>query len=251
MIETHALSKRFPRKGARGQFVTAIHDVGFTAQDGRITGLLGPNGAGKSTTLRILAGLLLADTGSARIDGHDVEQHALAARRRIGFLPHNAGLYPRLTAQENLVYYAELCGLTRHQALQRSKELVELLDMQEFAQRRCEGFSQGQRTRVALGRALIHRPGNLILDEPSNGLDVMANRKLRGLLRRLRDEGHCVLISSHIMQEVALLSDHVAIIHDGRIALSGSTESILESTGQDNLEDAFVVAIGETPERVS
>jgi sodium transport system ATP-binding protein len=244
MIEAKQLSKAFRKPGAGKSRVTAITDVSFTAPDGAITGLLGPNGAGKSTTLRILTSLLHPDSGSARIDGHDVVADPLAVRRQIGFLPHNAGLYPRLTSRENLVYFARLCGMNRVQSEERTEELIELLDMQDVADRRTEGFSQGQRTRVALGRALIHSPRTLILDEPTNGLDVMATRSLRALLRRLRDAGHCVLISSHIMQEIARLSDHVAIISDGRIAASGSVSELLSSTGQDDLEDAFVVAIG-------
>ncbi len=248
MIEATQLSKAFRRQGARREWISAITDVNFRAQDGQITGLLGPNGAGKSTTLRILASLLRPDAGSAVIDGHDVTADPEAVRRQIGYLPHNAGIYPRLTSRENLVYYARLCGMPRRDSEGRADELIALMGMQAFADRRTEGFSQGQRTRVALARALIHSPRTLILDEPTNGLDVMATRSLRALLRQLRDAGHCILISSHIMQEIERLSDHVAIISDGRIVASGSVAGILESTGRDDLEDAFVVAIGETPE---
>lgn len=246
MIEASQLSKSFRRKGTRREWVSAITDVSFRADDGKITGLLGPNGAGKSTTLRILASLLRPDSGQATIDGHDVAADPLAVRRQIGFLPHNAGVYPRLTSRENLVYYARLCGLGKADAAQRAEELIVKMGMEAFADRRTEGFSQGQRTKVALGRALIHNPRTLILDEPTNGLDVMATRSLRALLRRLRDQGHCVLISSHVMQEISNLSDHVAIISDGRIASAGSVAEILQSTGQSDLEDAFVVAIGES-----
>ena len=221
MIEARQLSKAFRKQGSRGAWIDAITEISFTARDGRITGLLGPNGAGKSTTLRILASLLRPDAGSATVDGHEVTADPLAVRRQIGFLPHNAGLYPRLTSRENLVYYAQLCGMPRRDSQQRAQELIELMQLQAFAERRTEGFSQGQRTRVALARALIHQPRTLILDEPTNGLDVMATRSLRALLRQLRDAGHCVLISSHIMQEIERLSDHVAIISDGRIAAVG------------------------------
>ena len=248
MIEAQQLAKSFRQKGRSKQPVTAISDVTFRAEDGKITGLLGPNGAGKSTTLRILASLIRPDSGVARVDGHDVSAEPLAVRRSIGYLPHDAGVYPRLTARENLLYYAHLCGLDKKEANHRADSLIDQLGMADFAERRTEGFSQGQRTKVALGRALIHRPRTLVLDEPTNGLDVMATRSLRATLRRLRDEGHCILVSSHVMQEVSQLSDHVAIISDGRVALSGSIASILSRTGQSDLEDAFVVAIGERPE---
>lgn len=228
----------------RGAWISAISDVSFCARDGEISGLLGPNGAGKSTTLRILASLLRPDTGRALVDGHDVSIDPVAVRRRIGYLPHNAGVYPRLTSRENLVYYAELCGMGRRDSERRADELIELMGMQDFGDRRTEGFSQGQRTRVALARALMHNPRTLILDEPTNGLDVMATRSLRTLLRQLRDRGHCVLISSHIMQEIERLCDHVAIINDGRIAASGSVATLLDATGCTDLEEAFVVAIG-------
>lgn len=244
MIQAEQLSKAFMKKASRKK-VQAISDVGFTADDGKITGLLGPNGAGKSTTLRILASLLKPDSGSAMIDGCDVIKHPLEARRKIGFLPHNSGIYPRLTARENVHYYAELCGLGPRDSRDKTSELIELLDMDEFADRRTEGFSQGQRTKVGLARALVHNPGTLILDEPTSGLDVMATRNLRSILRRLRDTGHCVLISSHVMQEVSMLCDHVAIISDGRVAMADSVEGILSRTGEGDLEDAFVVAIGE------
>lgn len=248
MIQTEALVKSFATKGRKKSPVAALIDVSFEARDGEITGLLGPNGAGKSTTLRILAGLIKPDQGRAWVDGHDVVEAPLAVRQCLGFLPHNAGLYPRLTSRENLVYYGRLCGLTRERAQQRAQELIERLEMTPFADRRTEGFSQGQRTRVALGRALIHSPRTLILDEPTNGLDVMATRNLRSILRELREEGHCVLISSHIMQEVSRLCDRVAIISDGRIAMTDSVAGILSRTGQEDLEDAFVSAIGEPPE---
>ncbi len=248
MIHTQALAKSFRSKERKKTPVKALVDVSFEARDGEITGLLGPNGAGKSTTLRILAGLIRPDEGVAQVDGRDVVKDPLAVRERLGFLPHNAGLYPRLTSRENLVYYGQLCGLDRRQASERAEALIERLDMGAFADRRTDGFSQGQRTRVALARALIHNPRTLILDEPTNGLDVMATRNLRAILRELRDDGHCVLISSHIMQEVSRLCDRVAIISDGRIAMTDTVSGILERTGQTDLEDAFVVAIGEPSE---
>ncbi len=246
MIEATQLSKAFRKQGTRREWISAITDVSFQARDGEITGLLGSNGAGKSTVLRILASLLQPDSGHAVVDGYDVAEDPICVRRQIGYLAHNAGLYPRLTSRENLIYYAELCGMNSRDSERRAEELIELMGMQAFGDRRTEGFSQGQRTRVALARALIHNPRTLILDEPTNGLDVIATRGLRSLLRQLRDRGHCVLVSSHIMQEMERLSDRVAIISDGRIVASGSVADILDATACTDLEDAFVVAIGET-----
>ncbi len=224
--------------------VHAVRGVSFEAPDGSITGLLGPNGAGKSTTLRVLYTVLKPDRGTASIDGHDVVTDSLAARRVTGALPHGAGLYPHLTAWENIAYYARLCGLPRSEIPQRIESIIELLDIGEFAHRRTKGFSQGQRTKVALARALVHDPQNVILDEPTNGLDVMATRSLRDLIRRLADSGRCVLFSSHVMQEVAALCDDIVIIAHGQVAIDGSPDRIRARTGCDDLEDAFVAAIG-------
>ncbi len=222
--------------------VVAVDSVSFTAEDGSITGLLGPNGAGKSTTLRMLATLIKPERGSARIDGHDVVDNVLEVRQHLGFMPHNAGIYPRLSARENIHYYARLCGLNKQQSEARTGELIEQLDMTGFADRRANGFSQGQKTKVALARALAHRPQTVMLDEPTNGLDVMATRGLREIIRQLAADGHCIVFSSHIMQEVAALCDHIAIISDGLIAMQDSLSGILERTGEQDLEDAFVAA---------
>jgi sodium transport system ATP-binding protein len=223
--------------------VHAVRGVSFEAPDGKITGLLGPNGAGKSTTLRVLYTVLKPDEGKAIIDGHDVVTDSLAARRVTGALPHGAGLYPHLTAWENIAYYARLCGLPRQEIPARIESIIELLDIGEFAHRRTKGFSQGQRTKVALARALVHDPQNVILDEPTNGLDVMATRSLRDLIMKLRDSGRCVLFSSHVMQEVAALCDDIVIIAHGQVAIDDSPDGIRRKTGCDDLEDAFVEAI--------
>jgi sodium transport system ATP-binding protein len=223
--------------------VHAVRGVSFEAPDGKITGLLGPNGAGKSTTLRVLYTVLKPDEGSASIDGHDVVESPLDARRRTGALPHGAGLYPHLTARENVAYYASLCGIDRAEIDDRVASIVDLLEIGDFADRRTKGFSQGQRTKVALARALVHDPQNVILDEPTNGLDVMATRSLRALILKLKDAGRCVLFSSHVMQEVAALCDDIVVIAAGRVAIDASAEGILEKTGCDDLEDAFVEAI--------
>jgi len=248
MIVAEQLFKSFKRLGVSRRSaeakkrVVAVNSVSFTALDGSITGLLGPNGAGKSTTLRMLATLIKPETGEARIDGHDVVSDVLAVRQHLGFMPHNAGIYPRLTARENVHYYARLCGMNTKDSQSRTGELIEQLGMVKFADRRANGFSQGQKTKVALARALVHRPQTLMLDEPTNGLDVMATRGLREIIRQLAADGHCILFSSHIMQEVAALCDHIAIISDGTVAMEDTHQGILRRTGQTDLEDAFVHA---------
>ena len=224
--------------------VHAVRGVSFDAPDGKITGLLGPNGAGKSTTMRILCTLLKPDLGTATIDGADVVTDSLAARRRIGSLPHGSGLYPRLTARENIAYYARLCGLGQDVIEDRIEEIVQALEIGDFANRRAKEFSHGQRTKVALGRALVHDPQNLVLDEPTTGLDVMATRGLRDLIEKLKADGRCILFSSHVMQEVAALCDDICIIANGMVAIHGSVDEIRQRTGREDLEDAFVAALG-------
>jgi sodium transport system ATP-binding protein len=237
MIEVEGIRKSF---GA----VRAVTDVSFSAADGRITALLGPNGAGKSTTLRILATVLRADGGQARVDGADVHADPMTVRRRIGVLPHAAGLYGRLTARENVAYFGALHGL-RRQALERRIEvLIDRLDMRAFADRPVTGFSQGQRIKVALARALVHDPVNVLLDEPTNGLDVMATRALRDMILELRAEGRCVVLSSHVMQEIGNLCDDVVIVGAGRTLYSGTRTALHAETGEADLEDAFMRVIG-------
>ena len=236
MIKVEGIHKSFGK-------VHAVRGVSFDAPDGKITGLLGPNGAGKSTTLRILYTVLKPDEGSAAIDGIDVVTEGLRARQRIGALPHGSGLYPHLTARENIAYFARLCGLDKSEIDDRVDEIVRLLEIADFAERRTKGFSQGQRTKVSLARALVHDPQNILLDEPSNGLDVMATRSLRRLILKLKDDGRCVLFSSHVMQEVAALCDDVCIIANGQVAIDNSIDGIREITGCDDLEEAFVQAI--------
>ncbi|HUJ53771.1 MAG TPA: ATP-binding cassette domain-containing protein [Steroidobacteraceae bacterium] len=237
MIEAQQLSKRF---GA----LTAVHEVTLRAADGRITGLLGPNGAGKSTTLRMLYTVLRPDAGDALIDGVSAVRAPESARARLGVLAHGAGIYPNLTARENILYFGALQGLSRAAARARTAELVTLLEMEAFADRRARGFSQGERVKTALARALVHRPRNVVLDEPTNGLDVMAVRALRRVLLELRAAGHCVLFSSHVMQEVSAVCDEVAVIAAGRLLASGTPEEIRARTGAGSLEEAFVRLIG-------
>jgi sodium transport system ATP-binding protein len=236
MIVVRDLARSFGR-------VVAVSNVTFTAEDGCITGLLGPNGAGKSTTLRMLYTVLRPGAGSAAIDGIDVVRQPLAARRAMGVLPHAAGIYPHLTARENIRYFGRLQGLAGAALEQRIEVLIGLLDLRDVADRRAKGYSQGQRLKVAIGRALVHAPRNLILDEPTNGLDVMAIRSLRELLRRLRDAGHCVLLSSHVMQEVAELCDSVVIIAQGRVLAHGTPDALRRAAGAESLEEAFLKVI--------
>jgi sodium transport system ATP-binding protein len=237
VIEAQHLFKHF---GA----VAAVRDVSLKAADGRITGLLGPNGAGKSTSLRMLSTVIRPDAGDALIDGHSAVRAPRAAAARLGVLPHGAGIYPNLTARENILYFGALHGMSRAQRHARAAELVKLLGMEEFADRRAKGYSQGERIKTALARALVHAPRNLLLDEPTNGLDVMAVRALRALLRQLRDAGHCVLFSSHVMQEVSALCDEVVVIAAGTVLASGTPEEIRLRTGGASLEEAFVRLIG-------
>jgi sodium transport system ATP-binding protein len=237
MIEVRDLHKAF---GA----VKAVDGVSFTAEDGKITGLLGPNGAGKTTTLRMLYTLMKPDHGHVLVDALDAQSETVEVRRRLGVLPDSRGLYKRLTARENVRYFADLHGLDARVADERANALIAALGMHDIADRRTEGFSQGQRVKTAIARALIHDPRNVILDEPTNGLDVMSTRAMRGFLRKLRDEGRCVLFSSHIMQEVGALCDHIIVIAKGKVVAQGSPDALRAQTGEANLEDAFVKAIG-------
>ena len=237
MIEVRDLHKAF---GA----VKAVDGVSFSAEDGKITGLLGPNGAGKTTTLRMLYTLMKPDHGHVLVDALDAQTETVEVRRRLGVLPDSRGLYKRLTARENIRYFADLHGMDEALADTRSNALIQALGMHDIADRRTEGFSQGQRVKTAIARALIHDPKNVILDEPTNGLDVMSTRAMRGFLKNLRDEGRCVLFSSHIMQEVAALCDHIIVIAKGKVVAQGSPDALRAQTGEANLEDAFVKAIG-------
>ncbi|MCG8504373.1 MAG: ATP-binding cassette domain-containing protein [Sphingomonadales bacterium] len=220
--------------------VPAVDGLGFTAKDGEITGLIGHNGAGKTTTFRILAGLMHPDAGTARIDDCDVAAGRVAAQRRLGILPDVRGLYPRLTAREHIRYYGGLHGLEGAALEERIGELITRLGMEEFADRRAKGYSRGQELKVALARALVHAPRNLILDEPTNGLDVTSSRAVHALIREMRDEGAAIVISSHIMSEVESLCDQLVIMADGRAALTGTAEELRARTGHGSLEDIFV-----------
>lgn len=230
----------------RKQFgnVVAVDDVSFSAPDGAVTGLLGPNGAGKTTSLRMVYGLLKPASGKVEIDGIDVALRPLEAQARIGVLPDISGLYTRLTAREHIRYYGNLHGLKGAELEARIDKWVDILSLQDVIERRVAGFSHGERTKVALARALVHNPQNILLDEPTNGLDVMSTRAVRELIRRLRAEGRCVVFSSHVMQEVSALCDRIVVIAHGRVAAEGTAEELLLQTGQTSLEDAFVQLAG-------
>ena len=241
MIEVQDLHKSFT---IRGVPLHAVNGVSFVAADGEITGLLGPNGAGKTTTLRMLYTLMRPDRGRVLVDGRDAGSDPAGVRARLGVLPDARGLYKRLSARENIEYFARLYSIPEPVIAARIEQLSKALDMGEFLERRTEGFSGGQRTRTAIARALVHDPRNVLLDEPTNGLDVMTTRALRGFLRGLRAEGRCVLLSSHVMQEVAALCDRIVVIANGHVVAQGTPDELRERTGAANLEDAFVRAIG-------
>ena len=240
MIAVDDLRKSFGRRGE----VRAVDGVSLVATDGRITGLLGPNGAGKTTLLRMLSTLVVPDAGTANIDGLDVVRHRTDVRRRIGVLSDARGLYSRLTARENIAYYGRLHGLDRATLERRVATLVERYDLVAIADRRVQGFSQGERMKTAIARALVHDPHTILLDEPTNGLDVMSVRSLRDELRGLRGQGKCLVLSSHVMQEVAALCDHILVMNHGRLAGAGSPAELLARSGQATLEDAFVSMLG-------
>ena len=241
MIEVDTLRKSFV---SRGGTIRAVDGVSFRARDGEITGLLGPNGAGKTTTLRMLYTLMRPDEGRVLVDGLDPGAQPSDVRRRLGVLPDARGVYKRLTARENIAYFGRLHGMDDAAITARVERLVAALGMQDFIDRRTEGFSQGQRTKTAIARALVHDPRNVVLDEPTNGLDVMTTRSLRQFLHGLKAEGRCVLFSSHIMQEVAALCDRIVVIARGRVVAQGTPDQLRAHTGQQNLEDAFVQVIG-------
>jgi sodium transport system ATP-binding protein len=237
MIRTQNLKKHFGS-------VLAVQDVSFSAADGTVTGLLGPNGAGKTTSLRMIYGLVKPDSGRIEVDGHDAVANPLAAQACLGVLPDQSGLYPRLTPREHIRYFANLQGITGDELERRMQTWLDLLDLKAMADRRVGGFSHGERTKVAMARALIHNPQNVVLDEPTNGLDVVSTRTVREVIRRLKAENRCVLFSSHVMQEVSALCDRIVVIARGRVVAEGTAEELLATTGNTSLEDAFVTLVG-------
>jgi sodium transport system ATP-binding protein len=245
VIEARDLAKRFASREVPGRMVEAVRHVSFIAPDGRITGLLGPNGAGKTTTLRMISTLVAPSAGRALVDDIDAAVDPIAVRSRIGVLSEARGLYGRLTARENVAYFGALRGLTREAIDASLARIAGWLDMAAILDRRIDGFSTGERMKVSIARALVHDPPNVLLDEPTNGLDVMTTRSLREVIRRLREAGKCVLFSSHVMQEVSALCDSIVIVARGSVVASGSAEALLAASGRTNLEDAFVHLAGE------
>ncbi len=237
MLRIEGLARRFGE-------VQAVADVSFEAQDGVITGMLGPNGAGKTTTLRMVYGLVRPDAGQAWVDGIDSAVEPLRARRRLGVLPDSAGLYGRLTGRENIRYFAELNGLSGAALQARIAALSTILDLDAVIDRPASGYSQGERMKVAIARAIVHDPPNIVLDEPTNGLDVMSTRAMRDCIRTLAAQGRCVLFSSHQMAEVEALCDRLVLIARGRVVAQGSPAEVCEQAGVGRLEEAFVVLVG-------
>ena len=242
MITMESLHKAFTSgRGRTSRTVTAVDGLSLVAADGAITGLLGPNGAGKTTSLRMLVGLITPDRGRIDVDGVAIDQDPQGVRSRLGVLSDARGLYPRLTARENVVYHGRLHGMSRGEAEARCDELARMLGMETLLDRRTEGFSQGERMKTALARALVHDPPNIVLDEPTNGLDVIATRALRDALRLLRDEtGKCIVFSTHIMQEVERLCDRVVVVAHGRNVAEGTVRALCEQAGCTDFEEAFV-----------
>lgn len=235
MIEVKNLHKSFAD-------IHAVNDLSFEARNGEVLGLIGHNGAGKTTTFRIVAGLLKPDRGHTAVDGFDCQSERLEAQRRLGILPDVRGLYPRLTGREHIMYYGRLHGLVGEALERRVDALMDRLGMGDFGHRRCKGYSRGQELKVALARALVHEPQNMIFDEPTNGLDVTSSRNVHELIREMRNQGRSIIISSHIMSEVARLCDRLVIMADGALLMQGSPEALLRRTGRATLEDIFLAA---------
>jgi sodium transport system ATP-binding protein len=240
VIAVRDIAKAFGKR----RDVRAVRDVSFDAPDGAITGLLGPNGAGKTTLLRMIATLVLPDEGHAKVDGLDVVADRYAVRERIGVLSDARGLYPRLTARENVRYFGALHGLSGAGLDARIDTLLATLGLGAIAERRTAGFSQGEKMKVAIARALVHDPHTILLDEPTNGLDIMSVRTLRDELRTLRAAGKCLLFSSHVMQEVAALCDRIVVLSHGRVVAAGTADELIARAGTAGLEDAFVALLG-------
>lgn len=252
MIRVEQLGKTFPVKQVKrialpfgkhapaAQGIVALHNVSFTLNDGEITGLLGLNGAGKSTLMRLIYGLLPPSSGEVWVDNFCVSQEPNRARQQLGVLPDDTGLYKRLTARENIRYFGELQGINSAELEQSINKLIRWLGMESIADRRAEGFSLGERMKTALARAIVHQPQHILLDEPTNGLDVITTRAVRHLLHELKADGRCVIFSSHLMHEVSGLCDRIIVIHKGDILADGNLDAIKEIGEASNLEDAFV-----------
>jgi sodium transport system ATP-binding protein len=243
MILVREITKRFDG-------FAAVSNLSFDADDHAITGVLGANGAGKTTTLRMIAGVLEPDEGEIYVAGENPQVDDVAAQRNLGALLDHTGLYPRLTARENIEYFARLRGIPGELRGERVQAVLTELGLAAIADRAVEGFSQGESMKVALGRALVHRPSHLLLDEPTNGLDVPTQRMLRNLLKSLRDAGTCIVFSSHVLGDVEDLCDRIVIIAKGAVVGQGTVEELCHATGTDTLETGFL-KLNEDAEKAS
>ncbi len=238
MIEVQDLCRSF-HDAKRGE-VRAVHQVSFAVRPGQIFGLLGPNGAGKSTTLRMLATMLKPSSGSARVNGFDIQTQAAEVRSQIGFLTGDMGLYARLTPRETLAFFARLAGVPEAVIRQRSEELIKRLDMQDFADTRADKLSSGMRQKTAIARTLIHDPPVLILDEPTATLDLPTARVIESFILEARAAGKSILYSTHIMEEAEYLCDQIAVINHGQIRASGTMDELRTATGKHRLREVFL-----------
>ena len=238
MIEAQALTKTF-RDRKRGE-IHAVDRVSFTCQPGQIYGLLGANGAGKTTTLRMLATILQPSDGTARVAGFDVVEQPERVRANVGFLSTATALYGRLTARETVEYFGRLNGLNGGALRQRIEELFKLLEIGEFADRRCDKLSTGMKQKVSIARTLVHDPPVMIFDEPTVGLDVMTARTIVGFIRDCRTRGKTVIFSTHVMSEAEKLCDTIGILHDGRVLAEGTLAELRQRAGMEDLEEIFV-----------
>jgi sodium transport system ATP-binding protein len=242
LIEARELSKVFNRR--RRNRVEALKGVSFTCQPGEVFGLLGPNGAGKTTTLRIISTALKPTGGSATVMGFELERQPAQIRRCIGFLSANTGLYGRLTPREVLFYFGRLYQIEKAQIVERINELAELLEMQDFLNRTCDTLSAGMRQKVNIARAVFHSPQVMVFDEPTASLDVLTSRTIISFIRRCRERGKTVILSTHIMSEVERLCDRLAVIHQGRLCFQGTVGELRQTWG-DDLDDAFLRVVEE------
>jgi sodium transport system ATP-binding protein len=215
-----------------------LRGITFGARAGEIFGLLGPNGAGKTTTLRVISTLLAPDAGTVEVLGFDTRTAPQEVRRRVGVVTAEIGVYPRLTARENIAYFAELSGVLDGEVGRRIDAVVDRLDMASFANQRAESLSSGQKQKVAIARAIVHDPPVLMFDEPTSNLDVLASREIRGFMVESRGRGKCVIFSTHVLHDAERLCDRVTIIHQGRVVASGTTEEVRGS--HQDLEDSFL-----------
>jgi sodium transport system ATP-binding protein len=237
MIQVDHLTRRFDLPG--GGSLLAVDGVSFAVTAGEVYGLLGPNGAGKTTTLRMLLGLLRPTAGWATVAGFRSSEQPDEVKRRVGFVSTTAGLYPHLTVREMLLFFADLYGCDSRQAADELDRVAELLRLTELLARRCATLSTGQKQRVNLARALIHRPPVLLLDEPTGGLDVLGSQVVEEFVAHLRDEGKSVILTTHRLDEAERLCDRFGLLHLGRLVSEGSLAELRAATGCTGLVEMF------------